>query len=158
MSLLLLLVLATPLPTVMEEQSVLAAVQQFFATMAAKDVEGARQVLIPEGRFFSVRTIDGERTVRSSTNQEFIDMLATAEGVWLERMWDPEVRVEGDIATVFAPYDFHVNGEFSHCGFDAFDLVKFDGQWKIAGGTYTVERTGCAPSPLGPPDPQQRAP
>jgi hypothetical protein len=34
---------------------------------------------------------------------------------------------------------------------DAFDLVKTPEGWKIAGGVYTVERTGCPPSPLGPP-------
>ncbi|HXV61679.1 MAG TPA: hypothetical protein VEK15_13355 [Vicinamibacteria bacterium] len=30
----------------------------------------------------------------------------------------------------------------------AFHLMRIDGTWKITGGSYTVERTGCAPSPL----------
>ena len=46
--------------------------------------------------------------------------------------------------------DFWVDGKFSHCGIDIFDLVKTAEGWKISGLTYTVERTGCAPSPLGP--------
>lgn len=34
-----------------EREAVLAVVQAFFDTMAAKDVPGAERVLIPEGRF-----------------------------------------------------------------------------------------------------------
>ena len=58
--------------------------------------------------------------------------------------------MHGPIASVWTPYDFWVDGKFSHCGIDIFDLVKTAEGWKISGLTYTVERTGCAPSPLGP--------
>jgi hypothetical protein len=44
-----------------------------------------------------------------------------------------------------------LDGGFSHCGIDSFELVRTDGSWKLTGGIYTVEREGCAPSPLGPP-------
>lgn len=151
MSLLVAAIVSLAFQAPPDEDAVLATVQRFFDTMAAKDVAGAREVLVPEGRLFSVRVVDGKKVVRSSTNQEYLDGLAKAEDDWLERMWDAEVRIRGDIAVVWTPYDFHVNGEFSHCGVDAFDLVKIDGVWKIAGGTYTVEREGCEPSPLGPP-------
>jgi len=67
-----------------------------------------------------------------------------------ERIWNPEVRVHGSIATVWAPYDFWVDGKFSHCGVDAFDLIKTPDGWKIAGGVFTMEAK-CEPSPLGPP-------
>ena len=138
-------------PATAEEKAVLAAVQGFFDSMVTKDIEAAKKVLVPEGRLFSVRVQDGEKVVRISSNQDFIDGLARSTDDWLERMWDPEVKIRGSIATVWTPYDFHINGKFSHCGIDAFDLVKKDGAWMISGGTYTVERTGCAESPLGPP-------
>ena len=54
-----------------------------------------------------------------------------------ERIWNPEVRVNGLIATVWAPYDFWIDGKFSHCGVDQFDLIKTEEGWKIAGGVYT---------------------
>jgi hypothetical protein len=57
--------------------------------------------------------------------------------------------MQGRIATVWAPYDFWIDGKFSHCGVDAFDLIKTDKGWRIAGGAYTVELK-CEPSPLGP--------
>jgi hypothetical protein len=69
----------------------------------------------------------------------------------LERMWSPQVRVYKGIATLWAPYDFWLNGAFSHCGIDSFELAKTSEGWKLTSGIYTVERTGCTPSPLGPP-------
>ena len=47
------------------------------------------------------------------------------------------------------PYDFWIDGKFSHCGIDAFDLIKTEEGWKLAGGVYTIE-SKCEPSPLGP--------
>jgi hypothetical protein len=66
-----------------------------------------------------------------------------------ERIWNPDVRIHGLIATVWAAYDFWIDGKLSHCGVDAFDLIKTPEGWRIAGGVYTVE-TQCSPSPLGP--------
>jgi hypothetical protein len=59
--------------------------------------------------------------------------------------------VSGRVATVTAPYDFHLDGAFSHCGTDIFTLVNGPQGWRISGGVYTVIKQGCPPSPLGPP-------
>lgn len=144
-----LLVAGQPSPEA--ERRVLAAVQQFFDSMAKRDVERAREVLIPEGRFTSVRVEDGKDIVRGFTNREYLEDLASGKEEELERMWEPKVRIEGRIATVWTRYDFHSDGVFSHCGVDAFDLVLDEGRWKIAGGVYTVQRENCPESPLGPP-------
>jgi hypothetical protein len=64
-------------------------------------------------------------------------------------MWNPEVRVRGDIATIWTPDDFWIDGEFSHCGTDSFHLIRSPEGWRITSGLYTVERK-CEPSSLGP--------
>ena len=132
-----------------EKDAVLKTVQAFFDTMAAKDVEGARQVLQPQGRFHAMRMRDGKPDVRAFSNEEYFADLQASKQRMRERIWSPEVRISGPIATVWAPYDFWIDGKFSHCGIDAFDLIKTGDGWKIAGGVYTLENT-CAPSPLGP--------
>jgi hypothetical protein len=138
-----------------DEAAVVAAVQKFFDALAARDLDAFRAVVLPEGRFHSVREKAEGSLVRSFTNAEFGEMLAAATDKFLERMWEPKVMVHGRIAVVWTPYDFHRNGEFSHCGVDAFNLVKTEEGWKISGGAYTVEPEGCAPSPLGPPAPKE---
>jgi hypothetical protein len=59
------------------------------------------------------------------------------------------VLVNDLMAVFWAPYDFYIDGEFSHCGVDVFDLIKLDGQWKLANSMYTVISSGCPKSPLG---------
>jgi hypothetical protein len=140
-----------------DTEAVLAAVQRFLDTMATQDVDGARTVLVPEGRFFAVVQDADSVIIRSFTNEEYLADLP-AMNAPVERIWDPEVRVHGNIASVWTPYDFHRGGEFSHCGFDAFTLVKAADGWRITGGVYTVERVDCPDSPLGPPDATGRVP
>lgn len=47
------------------------------------------------------------------------------------------------MAMAWIPYDFHVNGEFSHCGVDIFSLIKIENDWKFISASYTVEKTEC---------------
>jgi len=132
-----------------EKDAVLKTVQAFFDTMSARNVEGARAILQPQGRFHAMRIRDGKPDVRAFSNEEYFADLQASKQKMRERTWNPEVSVHGLIATFRAPYDFWIDGKLSHCGIDAFDLIKTEDGWKIAGGVYTVE-TNCAPSPLGP--------
>jgi len=134
---------------VSERDAVLTAVQVFFDTMTAKDIDGARKILVPQGRFHALDMRKPNSDPRSFSNEEYFAQLQAMKEVPRERIWNPEVRVHGLIATVWAPYDFWRDGKFSHCGVDAFDLIKTDEGWKIAGGGYTLE-SKCEPSPLGP--------
>jgi hypothetical protein len=67
-----------------------------------------------------------------------------------ERYWNDELLISEHLAVFWAPYDFHSNGEFSHCGIDVLNLIKIDGEWKIGHAMWTIQRSGCEPSPLGP--------
>jgi len=67
----------------------------------------------------------------------------------LERHWSPTVLVRGHVALVWTPYEFRLDGRRSHCGIDTFDLVKADGDWRVANAMWTVEPDGC--ESLGPP-------
>ena len=132
-----------------DRDAVLKTVQMFFDTMTAKDIEGARKVLQEQGRFHAMRMRDGKPDVRAFSNEEYFADLKASQQRMQERIWNPDVRISGLIATVWAPYDFWIDGKLSHCGVDQFDLIKTEDGWKIAGGVYTIENN-CAPSPLGP--------
>lgn len=129
-------------------QAVLAQVDALFAAMASHDVAAARRLLVP-GAAFAVRRPGGE--VQIEHDSQFLDALGTSKGVWRERIWTPRVIIRGDLAQVVAPYDFHLDGVFSHCGIDSFSLLRNADGWRIAGISYTVKKTGCAPSPLDKP-------
>lgn len=138
--------LGTPAP---EREAILKVVQAFFDTMTAQDVDGARKILQPQGRFHALRMRDGKPDVRAFANEEYLADLKSGKQKMRERIWNPDVRIHGLIATVTAPYDFWIDGKLSHCGIDSFDLIKTEEGWKMAGGIYTLD-TKCDPSPLGP--------
>lgn len=48
-----------------------------------------------------------------------------------ERIVFSYVLVDGNLASVWTPYEFYFAGNFSHCGVNSFQLVKQNGQWKI---------------------------
>ena len=98
-----------------------------------------------------IRDTDDGPSVGSSSHHEFLTQLTMPGDDWLERFWNPTLLIQGRIAVVWTQYDFYRNGQFSHCGIDAFSLLKTADGWKIAGTTYTAETTGCPESPLGPP-------
>lgn len=134
-----------------DTRDVVAAVQKFFDAMASCDAAAARALSVPEGRLYRLVAGAADAVPKSSTFEEFNARLGACDRRMLERMWAPQVRVHAGIASLWAPYDFWLDGAFSHCGIDSFDLVKTGDGWKLTGGIYTVERDGCAPSPLGPP-------
>ncbi len=125
-----------------------ATVQRLFDAMAAHDAGAARALFTPEAALLAVRA-DGTAAV--TPHEQWLAHLSASKDKWLERMWNPKVLEHGSIAVVWAEYDFHLNGKFSHCGIDSVDLLKTGAGWKISGVSFTRETSGCAPSPLGPP-------
>jgi ketosteroid isomerase-like protein len=151
--LLLLAGVAPDLGAQTAEDSVRATVQEFFRTMTARDSAGARRVLLDDGVTWGMRESDKGFVTWRQAHAEYLARLGKPGEKWLERMWQPTVLVHGRVATLWTAYDFHVDGTFSHCGVDAITLVRTDDGWRIASFVYTVEPTGCAPSPLGAPQP-----
>jgi hypothetical protein len=131
-----------------DSAAVVTTAQRLLDAINTADTTMARAVLAPGAQFVSSRAGTAPRRQADTT---FLRSLTTTRSKYLERMWSPAVRVKGAIADVWAPYDFHVDGKFSHCGIDTFTLLKGPTGWLIASVVYTVESSGCAPSPLGPP-------
>lgn len=50
---------------------------------------------------------------------------------WDEQLSDYIVNSDGNIAHVWTPYEYFVDGKFNHCGANSFTLVYTDESWKI---------------------------
>ncbi|MEZ4415701.1 MAG: LamG-like jellyroll fold domain-containing protein [Gemmatimonadota bacterium] len=136
-----------------EESAVRETGERFFQAMAARDT--VQLAALSHPGLTLVATVPGpdSSTVRVSTRAQFFTQIANAARVPIERMWDPEVRVRHDIATIWTPYDLHWDDTYSHCGIDTFQLVRERGRWRVLTILYTVERAPqrCEPNPAGPP-------
>lgn len=49
-----------------------------------------------------------------------------------ERIHDPLVHIDNDLAMVWARFESRVDGKVDHCGTDSFNLVRTRGKWMIA--------------------------
>ena len=48
-----------------------------------------------------------------------------------ERLLEYRIQTDGDMAHVWTPYEFYLQGAFHHCGVNSFQLVREAGGWKI---------------------------
>lgn len=69
-----------------------------------------------------------------------------------ERGFGATARVQDRVAQVWVPYDLYVGKAWSHCGVDAFTLIRSEGRWRVASLIYTIEQPpACRKHPSGPP-------
>jgi hypothetical protein len=52
--------------------------------------------------------------------------------------------VDGNLAMVWAYYEFDTGDKFSHCGVDSFQLGRTDAGWKILLLADSRRRPGCS--------------
>jgi hypothetical protein len=62
---------------------------------------------------------------------------------WEERLLDYRIELDGNLAHVWTPYQFWLNGTLSHCGANAFTLAKTTAGWKIIHLIDSRRREGC---------------
>jgi hypothetical protein len=136
-----------------ERDSILATVQSVFDALETGDGELLRSVIAPWTVMSSVESRDGRSgAVQTTTVDGLVERIESSEIPLIERMWDPVVRVRGPIASVWAPYDFYVGQELSHCGIDAATLLRGESGWTIVGLSWTRDQPpGCPLHPDGPP-------
>ena len=126
-----------------EEEAVITTVQKFFDAMSASDTSATLAVLFREGQYFSIREDSSQISIWNTTHTEYLNKLSTSNEKWLEKMRKPEVFVHDRVAILWTKYDFYRNGQWSHCGVDAFSLLKTAEGWKIVGFVYNVETKDC---------------
>jgi|TARA_B110000908_G_scaffold169074_1_gene225367 hypothetical protein len=131
-----------------EHDAVMVVVDRFFEALNTDNQVLMASISINGSHNYSIRE-KSDSTFELRSRQQYNAELAPNAAEYTERYWDEIVLVNDLMAVFWAPYDFYIDGVFSHCGVDVFDLVKMDGQWKLANSMYTVIRTGCPISPLG---------
>lgn len=122
------------------DDSPTATAQKLFDAMKAHDSAAATALFLSGATLASVNK-EGKASVIPF--EKFVAHIGTSKGDWVERIWDPKVLEHGSVAVVWAEYDFHLDGKFSHCGIDSFTMMKSESGWKIANVSDTRETSGC---------------
>ncbi len=136
---------AGPMPApAFEEAGVLVPINEVFKALESGDSAALLRHVYPDGRVTAVGTLSsGFSGVRLSSWTEYAARMKPGGG-FKERITNPAIEVDGDIALVWAPFTIETNGKVAACGYDHFDMVREAGAWKIMNITFSSRTTGCA--------------
>ncbi|HKP29512.1 MAG TPA: hypothetical protein VJU15_08910 [Gemmatimonadales bacterium] len=127
-----------------DQKAVLGAIETLFNALKADDTAGMRAVMHPQGRIIQTGTRDGAPFARVNPLNDFLTSIGNAKGKGLEeRIYNPEIRIDDNLAVAWVYYDFRVGGQISHCGVDAYHLVRTADGWRILEIVDTQRREGC---------------
>lgn len=127
------------------EDSVKAVINTMFTAMKQSDTAMLRSCFADSMVLQTItRNKEGKLIVVNEAPQQFIKTISTIKsGDADERISFETVKVDGPLAIAWTPYNFYYKGQFSHCGVNSFQLVKFNGVWKIQYLIDTRRRHGC---------------
>lgn len=127
------------------EDSVKDAVNLLFEGMKNSDPSKVRNAFTDSAILQTiVAGKDGKISIRTDNVGSFEASVAKLQkGAADERIEFASVKVDGALASVWTPYKFYYNGNFSHCGANSFQLVRVAGIWKIQYLIDTRRRQGC---------------
>ena len=128
-----------------EKEAVMKVVTNVFEAMRSSDSTLLKACFVENPNTFTVfRTKQGETKFLTDKFQKWVDAVGTPkEDIWNEPIWNEKVEIDGDLASVWVDYAFYLNDQFSHCGVDAFHLVRLEGDWKIFHLVDTRRRSSC---------------
>lgn len=127
------------------EDSVKAVINKMFTGMKNADVALLKSSFADSMILQTItRDREGKISVRNESAAGFIDFISKeSPGNADERITFDVVKVDGPLAIAWTPYNFFYKGQFSHCGVNSFQLVRFNGEWKIQYIIDTRRRQGC---------------
>jgi ketosteroid isomerase-like protein len=93
-----------------DEWVILGTVQRLLDTVANRDKDGMRKILLPEGQAIQSR----DHQISCTPLRDLPEKITGGTARLEERLYNPLVRVDDDIAVVWAHYDFLVDGDVHH--------------------------------------------
>jgi len=75
----------------------------------------------------------GVNVLRTETKKNFLQSISKKkkDDVWFEKLMSITIKIDGNLASVWTPYEFYLNSKFSHCGVNSFQLFNNNGNWEI---------------------------
>jgi hypothetical protein len=125
-----------------DASAVLAPINAAFAAFESGDGTALLRTVYPEGWVTATGIRANSSGLRKQSWTEFAERIQPGSG-FQERISDPAIEIDGDVAMVWAPYVVRVGGKVTNCGYDHFDLVRDNGTWKIMNLTFSSRTTDC---------------
>lgn len=137
-----------PLASTADSTAVVGVLTRMFDALRTKNAAALDAEVHPAARFTLIRPVPNQPadSVRPAV-LTFAQFKQAALGPQSNGIDEPLrnilVTVDGPLATAWAEYQVRVNGAVSHCGYDAFHLIKQGGAWKVLNVADSFRQQGC---------------
>lgn len=127
-----------------DEKDALAVINTMFAEMANHNPSAISALYTKDSNLTAIiKGKDGKARIAAFTGEAFSKNFTEKKNEIKEVMYAPETKIDGDLALIWGRYVFFIDNKISHCGLNAFHLVRTDAGWKIANASTTIDSTSC---------------
>lgn len=131
-----------------ERKEIMKPVNLLFEGMKQGDSAMVHRAFHPDAVLHTVLSDPktNEPRLRNEVLASFLKSIGTPhKEVYNEMIWGEKIELDGDMAQVWVDYAFYLGTTFSHCGVDAFHLIRnTKGEWLIYSLSDTRRKTGCS--------------
>ena len=125
-----------------DENQIKAVILKTFSAMKSVDSVALKSCFTEKALLHISQVRPEGNVVREVPIASFVKNVMTRKpGDMDERVlsWGP-ILIDHEIATAWVPYEFYLNGKFTHKGVDAFILVKVGEDYKIQTLLYNMQK------------------
>jgi len=129
-----------------EKDEVKQIVVDFFEAFHKQDTTALKALAKGNITLQSISTNkDGKTKLSNNNYYSFVASIASIpeDSKFEEKLLGFDIKVDGNMANAWTPYEFWYNDTFSHCGVNSFQLIKETDEWKIIYLVDTRRREGC---------------
>ncbi len=120
--------------SVQDSLDMMKPIDDFFIGMKTKDTALIRAQIFPYTKQFVtfVKNDLGDTKINPTEVNGFLKAIVKDKASLLEeKIFNPKIKIDDVLATVWVDYEFWYNNKKLHTGVDAFTLVKMNRRWWI---------------------------
>lgn len=123
------------------EKEIVKPIENLFNAMKSADSLGVKNAFSGSA---IMQTFGKNQEIRTDKVEDFAKQVGASQAGDLdERFTISKILVDGNMASVWVPYQFYYKGNFSHCGVNSFQLAKINNEWKIQYIIDTRRKDNC---------------
>ena len=123
------------------EKEIIKPIENLFNAMKSADSLGVKNAFSGSA---IMQTFGKNQEIRTEKVEDFAKQVGSSKvGDLDERFTISKILVDGNMASVWVPYQFYYKGNFSHCGINSFQLAKINNEWKIQYIIDTRRKDNC---------------
>lgn len=123
------------------EKEIIKPIETLFNAMKSADSLGVKNAFSGSA---IMQTFGKNQEIRTDKVEDFAKQVGASQAGDLdERFTISKILVDGNMASVWVPYQFYYKGNFSHCGVNSFQLAKINNEWKIQYIIDTRRKDNC---------------